>query len=143
MASGRIRLKATIAPGTPPTGDVALYAKNDKKVYAMDDTGTETLLVEQSRPTAIIQGSTGTIQAGNAGIASCVRNAVGDYTVTLAAPTSNTLPIVSSSETGGSRVVAAAPGGAPPYSTVSVKAFNSTTGAAADSDFVITMVSFA
>lgn len=41
MAAGTIRLVSGAAAGTPPAGCIHIYSKADKKLYYMDDTGTE------------------------------------------------------------------------------------------------------
>jgi hypothetical protein len=41
MAAGTIRLVSGAAAGTPPAGCIHIYSKGDKKLYYMDDTGTE------------------------------------------------------------------------------------------------------
>src|SRR5690348_9122864 len=90
-----IEMPAGAAPSAPAMGNARLYVKNDEKWYSKDSGGTEVPLLGQSQPTALIEGSTGNILLGNAGIPGCVRNGVGDWTVTLAAPTSTLLPFIS------------------------------------------------
>lgn len=46
------------APSTPATGTMKVYAKDDKRLYAMDDTGTETDLTGGGIPDAPSDGKT-------------------------------------------------------------------------------------
>ena len=101
MTAGKINLETGTAPGTPASNIVSFYAKTDKKVYLKDDTGTETLLIGQSTPTAAFDGTSPAIILGS-GFASIVRtpagDPAGDYTITLSAamtPLPTMLPFAS------------------------------------------------
>jgi hypothetical protein len=55
--AGYLILDEGAAPSTPSTGDVALYAKTDGKLYAKDDTGAETAFGIVSGTTVTASGT--------------------------------------------------------------------------------------
>ena len=91
-------------------------------------------------PTIGVNGDDGATLAKNSGFVGAVRNAEGDYTVTLTAPgfpLGTALPLISSLDLAPSHMVSATPT-AP--TTIAVTTYDNA-GAALDCDFMLVMVS--